>query len=140
MRLIIREKKQKLKGGLGDKSSLSDFDPQEVKLGLKVEMEHTDDKAVAREIVADHLTEDPHYYSKLKKVGLEEYATGFGSGKMGDSKHAQQRPSTSTYPYIKTKSGTKKETRAGPIRKAARKGPVVAVGAGFGSAIEENKE
>jgi len=95
---------------------------------------------MADEIVADHLSEDPEYYSKLSQSGLEEYKTGFGSGKMGNSKHAQQRPSTSTYPYIKTKSGTKKETRAGPIKAAARHGPVVADGAGFGAAMEENKE
>jgi hypothetical protein len=139
MKLIIREKAQKLKGGLGDKRSLDEFDPEQVELGRKVEREHTTDKKMADEIVADHLSEDPEYYSKLSQSGLEEYKTGFGSGKMGDSKHAQKRPSTPTYPYIKTKSGTKKETRTGPIKAAARHGPVVAVGAGFGS-MEENKE
>jgi hypothetical protein len=139
MKLIIKEKAQKLKGGLGDKRSLDEFDPKEVELGRKAEAEHTKDKAIADEIVADHLSEDPKYYSKLLQSGLEEYKTGFGSGKMDDSKHAQSRPSTSTYPYIKIKSGTKKETRAGPIRKAAKKGPVVAVGANFGP-MEENSE
>jgi len=37
-------------------------------MGIKVEMEHTKDRAIAREIALDHLTEDPKYYSKLKKV------------------------------------------------------------------------
>ena len=134
MRLVIREKKEKLKGGLGDKRSLDEFDPQEVKLGLKAEMEHTDDKSIASEIVADHLTEDPHYYSKLKKVGLEEYATGFGSSTQGNSKHAQGIPTGKNFPFTQESGRLKK------IKKAARKGPVVAVGAGFGGAIEENKE
>lgn len=35
---------------------------------MRVEREHTSDKAEQREITVDHLTEDPNYYSKLKKV------------------------------------------------------------------------
>jgi hypothetical protein len=31
-------------------------------------MEHTNDRAVAREIAVDHLTEDPKYYDKLEKI------------------------------------------------------------------------
>ena len=40
--------------------------------GIKVELEHTSDRNVARKIALDHLNEDPHYYNKLAKVGLEE--------------------------------------------------------------------
>lgn len=40
--------------------------------GVKVELEHTKDKSVAREIALDHLAEDPKYYDKLAKVELEE--------------------------------------------------------------------
>ena len=40
--------------------------------GIKVELEHTKDKSVAREIALDHLAEDPKYYDKLAKVDLEE--------------------------------------------------------------------
>jgi hypothetical protein len=36
--------------------------------GQKVEMEHTDDPAIAHEIAKDHLFEDPHYYDKLAKM------------------------------------------------------------------------
>ncbi len=36
--------------------------------GIKVEQEHTSDKATAREIALDHLGEVPDYYTKLKKV------------------------------------------------------------------------
>jgi hypothetical protein len=40
--------------------------------GIKVELEHTSDRKVAREIALDHLGEDPHYYNKLAKAELEE--------------------------------------------------------------------
>lgn len=40
--------------------------------GIKVELEHTKDREIAREIALDHINEDPHYYNKLAKVGLEE--------------------------------------------------------------------
>jgi GNAT superfamily N-acetyltransferase len=40
--------------------------------GIKVELEHTSDRNIARKIALDHMREDPHYYNKLAKVGLEE--------------------------------------------------------------------
>lgn len=36
--------------------------------GMKVEMEHTKDKGLAKKIAMDHLYEVPDYYDKLKKV------------------------------------------------------------------------
>lgn len=51
-------------------SKLSDFDPEQVKMGLAIEREHTDDPKIALDIVLDHLTENPKYYSALKKAGL----------------------------------------------------------------------
>jgi hypothetical protein len=44
----------------------------QIKKGIEVEMEHTDDKRVALKIALDHLKEDPKYYDKLTKAGLEE--------------------------------------------------------------------
>lgn len=41
--------------------------------GITVELEHTNDENVAREIALDHLKEDPKYYTKLKAANLEEY-------------------------------------------------------------------
>jgi hypothetical protein len=96
-------------------------------------MEHTDDKNIASEIVADHLTEDPHYYSKLQKAGLEEYKTGFGGGKMGDSKHAQGIPSTKTFPFTKENTGG----RLKRLKKYKGKFPFTVVG---GSNIGENRK
>lgn len=43
--------------------------------GIKVELEHTNDRKVAREIALDHLAEDPKYYDKLTKLELEEEIT-----------------------------------------------------------------
>jgi hypothetical protein len=37
-------------------------------MGIKVELEHTDDNETAAEIARDHIYEDPKYYDKLKKV------------------------------------------------------------------------
>lgn len=54
---------EKLVGGLGDDKSPKNFDPEQVSLGIKVEMEHTDDPMEALEIALDHLTEDPEYYT-----------------------------------------------------------------------------
>lgn len=45
---------------------------QELKKGIKVEKEHTDDVKRAARIAMDHLFEDPKYYTKLTKIKLEE--------------------------------------------------------------------
>jgi hypothetical protein len=44
----------------------------QIKKGIEVEMEHTNDKRVALKIALDHLKEDPKYYDKLTAAGLEE--------------------------------------------------------------------
>jgi hypothetical protein len=62
------QKKEKIEGGLADGKSPSDFDPKQLAEGVKIEMEHTDDKDTAAEIAMDHLAEDPDYYKKLKEV------------------------------------------------------------------------
>jgi hypothetical protein len=49
-----------------------DVDPEELKKGIETEKEHTDDSTKAEQIALDHLKEDPKYYTKLKKAGLEE--------------------------------------------------------------------
>jgi|LakMenEpi03Aug12_release.lakeMendotaPanAssembly.Ray.scaffolds.fasta_scaffold3075398_1 hypothetical protein len=60
----------RLVGGKGDRLSRKDVNAKEFAMGIKVEMEHTNDKSIAREIVLDHLSEDKKYYSKLIKAGL----------------------------------------------------------------------
>jgi hypothetical protein len=41
---------------------------KELNKGIKVELEHTTDKAVAQEIALDHLGEFVDYYDRLKKA------------------------------------------------------------------------
>ena len=45
---------------------------KQIKLGIKTELEHTNNSQVAYEIALDHLNEKPDYYTALTKAGLEE--------------------------------------------------------------------
>lgn len=72
MKYLKMQKEDKLPGGLADKKKPEDFDPKALEQGIKVELEHTDDKSLAREIAMDHLTEDPKYYEKLKEVEKQD--------------------------------------------------------------------
>jgi len=58
----------KLKGGVGDDKKPSDFSKGVLDEGIDEEKEHTNDTGMAKEIAMDHLTQDPEYYTKLKKV------------------------------------------------------------------------
>lgn len=59
-------------GGKGDNVDPDKFDPDEIIMGLKVELEHTDKFSIALEIALDHLSEDPKYYTKHKASGLAD--------------------------------------------------------------------
>ena len=48
-----------------------DASKKELEMGIKVEMEHTKNKAVAKRIALDHLSEMPDYYTKLVKMEKE---------------------------------------------------------------------
>ena len=61
------------KGGLHEGHELSEFDFDSVAKGQRIEMEHTDEPSVAREIAMDHLVEDPDYYEKLEKCFPKEH-------------------------------------------------------------------
>jgi hypothetical protein len=74
----------KLPGGVGDKSTTDQVNPTQLSIGIQIEMEHTNDLDIAKEIAMDHLTEDPEYYTKLVNAGLaKEFQAGTGSG-IGD--------------------------------------------------------
>lgn len=62
------EYRDRIKGGLADKRKPSDFDQRQLKIGMRVEREHTSDPKIAMEIAMDHLSEDPNYYKKLRKM------------------------------------------------------------------------
>ncbi len=60
----------KLRGGRADGRVPADFDPQQLAVGIQIELEHTRDRALAQEIAMDHLAEDLRYYDKLIAAGL----------------------------------------------------------------------
>jgi hypothetical protein len=47
------------------------YNPEELKMGVKVESEHTTIPILAYKIAKDHLTEIPDYYTRLKKMEKE---------------------------------------------------------------------
>jgi len=51
---------------------------QQLKKGIKIEMEHTKKHSVAKEIALDHLAEDLYYYVKLAKVEKTDESCGPG--------------------------------------------------------------
>lgn len=51
-----------------EKFTEKDADPKELEMGIKVEMEHTKNKAIAKRIALDHLAELPDYYTRLNKM------------------------------------------------------------------------
>ena len=54
-----------------------DADPKELKMGIKVEMEHTTNPLISKRIALDHLAEIDDYYTRLDKMesdaGVEEH-------------------------------------------------------------------
>lgn len=65
--------------GKYNKNGKKNIDDKELKLGIKVEMEHTDDPIIAERIAKDHLTEIPGtgnndgYYSLLERMEAGVY-------------------------------------------------------------------
>lgn len=72
--IVSRLLEDHIPGGstIGELHDVDAVDSEQLKIGIGVEMEHTDDPKVAEEIALDHLAEDPHYYAKLSKCGLAD--------------------------------------------------------------------
>lgn len=49
----------------------ADADPEELKMGIDVEMEHTRCNLISKRIALDHLAEFPDYYTRLAKMEKE---------------------------------------------------------------------
>jgi len=69
-------------GGLSEGLDPKDFSQEQLDAGIKVEMEHTSSRKIAEEIAMDHLTEDPDYYIKLRRMeskskSVKKVAEGF---------------------------------------------------------------
>ena len=47
------------------------YDPEQLRMGIKVEKEHTDDPEKAKELSKDYLSELPDYYTRLDKMEEE---------------------------------------------------------------------
>jgi hypothetical protein len=75
--------KQKIPGGRAALLRAKEFDQAQLTMGTKVELEHTDDVGIAREIAMDHLAEDPRYYIELAKMEerLERTRNPGGTGR-----------------------------------------------------------
>ena len=56
--------KELIKGGKSSGMPDSFFNKKELRLGIKVELEHTRSRRLAKEIAKDHLVENSQYYSK----------------------------------------------------------------------------
>jgi hypothetical protein len=61
----LRDLLEDIKLKHGDESD-EKFDPKEIQAGIKIEMEHTNDPSVAKQIAKAHLIEFPHYYTDPK--------------------------------------------------------------------------
>jgi len=68
LRKLAEDAKDAIPGGKADKKLDDDFSPKQMAMGQQVEMEHTTDPKMAREISRDHLEEFPDYYSRLHKM------------------------------------------------------------------------
>lgn len=47
------------------------FNKRQLAMGIRVEMEHTGDREIAKRIAKDHLMEIPDYYTRLHKMESE---------------------------------------------------------------------
>lgn len=81
----------KIPGGLADKKKPEDFDSEALKEGVKIELEHTSDHAIAQEIAMDHLTEDRHYYKKLKTIEKSSRPAFLPYDQIGQSSSVQKK-------------------------------------------------
>jgi hypothetical protein len=61
-------KKDLLPGGKADNIPDREISQKALAEGVQHEHEHTDNDQVAKEIAKDHLSEDPRYYEKVRKI------------------------------------------------------------------------
>jgi len=61
--------------GKHDHMTDEEFDANELAMGIEVELEHTDNRSIAKSIAKDHLEEVPDYYTRLKAMEEEAGVT-----------------------------------------------------------------
>lgn len=67
-----------------------DVDPEELRMGLEVEKEHSDDPRVQEMLALDHLTEIKDYYTRLKRMEDEAKAENAGGSKASGEKEPEE--------------------------------------------------
>lgn len=87
----------KIKGGKADKLSVKDIADKfgvsvseiekQLRMGVKVESEHTNSPTTAKEIAMDHLSEMPDYYTRLDKMEKEALKAAKKKETMSESKN-----------------------------------------------------
>lgn len=70
----VQKYEDKIPGGLADNIKPSSIPKWRLEDGIKVEMEHTNDPKIAREIAMDHLAEDMNYYKKLARIHKTDFS------------------------------------------------------------------
>ena len=73
---------------------------QQLKKGIKVEMEHTKKHSVAKEIALDHLAEDLYYYEKLAKIEKKTNEGQFRSNDVEEFKPSKEQLSDLKSKYL----------------------------------------
>ncbi len=88
MRCRLLEKEY-IKGGKAAGMGTKRFSKQQLRMGTKVEHEHTPKAGIAQEIAKDHLSEFPDYYTRLRKMEHKAARAMHGKrgGKMRELKH-----------------------------------------------------
>jgi len=66
-----KKQEDTLPDGLGDRLTIADVDPEQFRMGMEVEKEHTPDELLRTDIVLDHLAENPQYYTTLQQIENE---------------------------------------------------------------------
>jgi len=68
---VMSQYDETINEGKGKELHPNQINPDELRMGIKVELEHTDDLDKAKKIALDHLRENPFYYTELKLSGLD---------------------------------------------------------------------
>jgi len=69
LKIILTQKfKEKILVGRSNSKNHSNFPEDQVQKGIEVELEHSDDRELAKEIAMDHLKEFSNYYKELEKM------------------------------------------------------------------------
>lgn len=68
MRYKRKYRREYIKGGKADYKPSRKYNRRQLRMGVKVEREHTYNRRIAREIAKDHLEEHPRYYTYLARM------------------------------------------------------------------------